>query len=108
MRPGHSCRLRCAVRANGFAFVNGYVPFDPETGKGVAGSIEIPARRTRDNLKLALEQAGSSPHKVSGQHLRCRRAGLRGRQRRLACSLTHHVRQTIGGVRVAIDCVALA
>ena len=29
-----------AVRANGFLFVSGYVPFDPETGKAVTGPIE--------------------------------------------------------------------
>ena len=29
-----------AVRVNGFLFVSGYVPFDPETGKAVTGPIE--------------------------------------------------------------------
>src|SRR6516165_9263611 len=39
-----------AVRANGFLFVSGYVPFDPKTGKAVTGPIEAQARQTLENL----------------------------------------------------------
>src|SRR5258705_7117733 len=53
-----------AVRANGFVFVSGYVPMNPETGKADLGSIEVQTRRTLENVKLVLEKAGSSLEKV--------------------------------------------
>ena len=53
-----------AVRANGFVFVSGYVPLNPETGKAELGSIEVQARRTLENIKLVLDKAGSSLEKV--------------------------------------------
>ena len=59
-----------AVRANGFVFVSGYVPINPETGKADLGSIEVQTRRTLENVKLVLEKAGSSLEKVGqSQHL---------------------------------------
>lgn len=53
-----------AVRANGFIFVSGYVPLNPKTGKAEPGSIGIQTRRTLQNIKTVLEQAGSSLDKV--------------------------------------------
>jgi 2-iminobutanoate/2-iminopropanoate deaminase len=53
-----------AVKAAGLIFTGGYVPLDPETGKAVLGPIEDQTRRTLQNLKLVLEQAGSSLEKV--------------------------------------------
>jgi 2-iminobutanoate/2-iminopropanoate deaminase len=105
-----------AVRANGFVFVSGYVPFDPQTGKVVTGSIEVQARRTLDNLKLALEQAGSSLEKVVKVNIFLADeqdfAGLNAVYRTFF-SKDFPARRTIlanliGGFRVEIDCIALA
>ena len=105
-----------AVRANGFLFVSGYVPFDPETGKAVTGPIEVQARRTLENLKLTLEKAGSSLDKVVKVNIFLAEekdfAGLNAVYREFL-SEDFPARRTIlanliGGFRVEIDCIALA
>jgi len=52
--------LSTVVRANGFVFVSGLPPIDPATGKMIKGDIETQLRRALQNVKLALEAAGSS------------------------------------------------
>ena len=105
-----------AVRANGFLFVSGYVPFDPETGKAVGGPIEAQARRTLENLKLTLEKAGSSLEKVVKVNIFLAEeadfAGLNTVYRQFFAE-DFPARRTIlanliGGFRVEIDCIALA
>jgi 2-iminobutanoate/2-iminopropanoate deaminase len=49
-----------AVVSNGFAFLSGQIPLDPETGQLVEGDINIQTRRVLDNLKAVLEACGSS------------------------------------------------
>jgi 2-iminobutanoate/2-iminopropanoate deaminase len=49
-----------AVRANGFVFVSGQIPFDPATGELLGGDIAQQTARVLDNLKAILEAAGSS------------------------------------------------
>lgn len=49
-----------AVRAGDFLFVTGQLAQDPETGEVVRGPIADQTRRVMDNLKLVLEQSGSS------------------------------------------------
>lgn len=49
-----------AVRAGDFLFVTGQLAQDPETGQVVRGAIEDQTRQVMDNLKLVLEEAGSS------------------------------------------------
>jgi 2-iminobutanoate/2-iminopropanoate deaminase len=49
-----------AVIANGFAFLSGQIPLDPETGQLVEGDIAIQTRRVFENLKAVLEACGSS------------------------------------------------
>src|SRR5213076_704224 len=44
-----------AVRANGFIFLSGQVPLDPETGELVRGTIEEEAARVRRNIGAVLE-----------------------------------------------------
>ena len=49
-----------AVRAGDLLFVTGQLAQDPTTGEIGRGSIEDQTRRVMDNLKLVLEEAGSS------------------------------------------------
>lgn len=49
-----------AVRQNGFVFLSGQIPLDPQTGQLVTGSIEEQTARVLDNLKAVLEAAGLS------------------------------------------------
>ena len=49
-----------AVRANGFIFVSGQVPFDPATGQIIEGDTARQTTRVLDNLKAIVEAAGSS------------------------------------------------
>lgn len=49
-----------AIRANGFVFISGQVPFDPATGQLVEGDIARQTVRVLDNLKAIVEAAGSS------------------------------------------------
>lgn len=53
-----------AVQANGFVFLSGQVPLDPETRQLVAGDIEEQARQTLENLKGVLDAAGCAPADV--------------------------------------------
>ena len=46
-----------AVKANGFLFVSGQVPFDPATMQIVEG-VEAQTRRVMDSLKAILTEAG--------------------------------------------------
>ena len=49
-----------AIRANGFVFVSGQIPFDPKTGELVGGDVAQQTMRVLENLKAILEAAGSS------------------------------------------------
>ena len=49
-----------AIRANGFIFISGQVPFDPATGQLVDGDIAQQTARVLENLKAIVEAAGSS------------------------------------------------
>jgi len=40
-----------AIRANGFVFVSGQIPFDPATGQLVEGDIARQTERVLENLK---------------------------------------------------------
>lgn len=52
------------VRANGWVFVSGQVPMDPETGEILRGDIESQTHRVMKNLAAVLEAAGSSLARV--------------------------------------------
>jgi 2-iminobutanoate/2-iminopropanoate deaminase len=49
-----------AVRQNGFVFVSGQIPADPQTGELVTGSIEEQTARVLENISFVLEGAGLS------------------------------------------------
>jgi 2-iminobutanoate/2-iminopropanoate deaminase len=53
-----------AVRANGFLFLSGQIPLDPNTGELIVGDVAAQARRVLDNLRAVLEDAGSGLDKV--------------------------------------------
>lgn len=47
-----------ALRANGFVFLSGQIPADPQTGALVTGNIQVQCARVLDNLKLVLNACG--------------------------------------------------
>lgn len=49
-----------AIKANGFVFVSGQIPIDPQTGEFVEGGIAEQTARVLKNLTAVLEAAGSS------------------------------------------------
>ena len=49
-----------AVKSNGFVFLSGQIPADPQTGELVTGSIHDQVVRVIENLKLVLEAGGLS------------------------------------------------
>ncbi|MFC5402776.1 Rid family detoxifying hydrolase [Cohnella soli] len=53
-----------AIAANGFVFVSGQGPLDPETDKVVEGTIEEQAVLTLNNVKAILEAAGCKMNDV--------------------------------------------
>lgn len=53
-----------AIEHNGFIFVSGQLPIDPETGAFPEGGVEVQTRQSLTNLKSILEQAGSDLNKV--------------------------------------------
>lgn len=52
------------IIANGFVFVSGQTPIDPQTGQLVEGGVDVQARRVLDNVRAVLEAAGSSLDQV--------------------------------------------
>jgi reactive intermediate/imine deaminase len=56
--------LSAAVKANGFVFVSGMPPFDHATGGMVRGDMAAQTEACLENVKTALEAAGSSLDKV--------------------------------------------
>ena len=53
-----------AIRANGFIFVSGQIPVNPESGTLVESNAEIQARQVLKNLEAIVTAAGSSLSKV--------------------------------------------
>jgi len=49
-----------AIMANGFIFVSGQIPIDPEKGEIVGTTVEEQAHQVLKNIKAILEEAGSS------------------------------------------------
>jgi 2-iminobutanoate/2-iminopropanoate deaminase len=53
-----------AVVANGFAFLSGQIPIDPETNQLIEGDVVAQTVRVLENLKIVLEACGSSLSQV--------------------------------------------
>jgi 2-iminobutanoate/2-iminopropanoate deaminase len=53
-----------AIKAGGFIFVAGEKGMDPVTKQIVPGGIEPETRRTLENIKAILEEAGSGMNRV--------------------------------------------
>ncbi len=53
-----------AIKANGFVFISGQIPIDPQTGELVSGSIEKETEQVMKNLENILLESGSSFDKV--------------------------------------------
>jgi 2-iminobutanoate/2-iminopropanoate deaminase len=53
-----------AVKANGFIYTAGQIPFDPATGQLIEGDVAAQTGRVMDNLKAIVEAAGSSLDKT--------------------------------------------
>lgn len=56
--------LSPVVRGGGLVFVSGLPPIDQETGELCSGEIALQTEKSLDNVKRALECAGSSLDKV--------------------------------------------
>jgi 2-iminobutanoate/2-iminopropanoate deaminase len=57
--PGPIGPYSQAVRANGFVFVSGQIPVQPDTGLVVKGDIGVQTVQVMKNLSAILEAAGS-------------------------------------------------
>ncbi len=66
---GRGVPISAAVRANGFIFVSGTPPIDPETGTFAREAIAEQTERCLRNLQHVLETAGSSLEKVCMVHV---------------------------------------
>lgn len=53
-----------ALEFNGFIFTSGQLPLIPESGELISDDIKEATKRSLDNLKAVLEEAGSSLDKV--------------------------------------------
>jgi 2-iminobutanoate/2-iminopropanoate deaminase len=53
-----------AIRANGFVFLSGQIPFDPATSQIIEGDVAAQTARVLDNVKAIAEAAGSSLDKA--------------------------------------------
>ncbi|MHA2426049.1 MAG: RidA family protein [Candidatus Thorarchaeota archaeon] len=52
------------IKANGFVFCSGQIPFDPKSGEMVSGSITERTRQSLSNVKGVIDASGSSMDKV--------------------------------------------
>ncbi|MBI3752726.1 MAG: RidA family protein [Deltaproteobacteria bacterium] len=62
--PGAIGPYSQAIKANGFIFVSGQIPIDPDTNDLVKGDIAEQTSRVLKNIKNILEAAGSSLESV--------------------------------------------
>ena len=56
--------ISAVTRGGGLVFVSGLPPFDLQTGQLVRGDIRVQTRQCLENIKAAVEAAGSSLDKV--------------------------------------------
>ena len=56
--PKPAAPYSSAIRQNGFVFISGQIPADPQSGELVTGSIEEQTTRVLENVSAVLEGAG--------------------------------------------------
>lgn len=104
------------VKANGFAYVAGQGPIDPDTGEIVRGNIRVQTARTLDNVRRLLEAGGlSMDHVVKTTVYLADIADFDAMTEEYRKHWPSHlpVRTTVavsglwGGIRVEIDAVAV-
>jgi len=49
-----------AIKVNGFLFISGQIPLDPETNRMIEGDFKTKARRILENIRQIVESAGGS------------------------------------------------
>ena len=47
-----------AIKSNGFLFVSGQIPINPDSGEIVEGGVDVQTRQSLENLKAILNDAG--------------------------------------------------
>lgn len=53
-----------AIKVGNMVFTSGQLGMDPETGEILSGDIKVETKRSLENLKAILEEAGTSLEKV--------------------------------------------
>jgi 2-iminobutanoate/2-iminopropanoate deaminase len=104
------------VRAGGFIFLSGMVSIDAETGERAMGTVASETRHILSNMKHMLESAGSSLEKVvkinvllydmlefDNMNRVYREFFPKDPPARTTCGV-----QLAGGLKVEIECIALA
>jgi 2-iminobutanoate/2-iminopropanoate deaminase len=106
-----------AVICNGFAFLSGQIPLDPDTGHLVDGDVAVQTARVLDNLRAVLEAAGSSLASVvkttvylkdMGEFAKMNEVYARYFPANPPARATVEAARLPRDVRVEIDCIALA
>lgn len=92
--------LTVATKANGFVFVSGLPPVQPETGAMLQGDIVAQLRQAMTNLELALVHAGSSLENCVMVTLYVSNAGFFG-------TINETYREFFPGMPPARTCIAV-
>lgn len=104
-----------AVIANGFLFLSGQIPLDPSTNQMIDGDIVAQTERVLENIKGALESAGSSLAQVvkttvfvkdMGEFAKMNEVYARYFSTDAPARSTVEVARLPRDVRVEIDCIA--
>jgi len=109
--------ISAAVKANGFVFISGAPPIDPETGKLVTGNIEEQTEAVLRYLGKVLAASGSSFEKVVKVTVFAANSAYFARINEIYSRYVHHQPPartfvTVGSwpmeFDIEIECVALA
>jgi 2-iminobutanoate/2-iminopropanoate deaminase len=105
-----------AVTCGELVFVSGQLPFDPDTGELVGDDARAQTRQVLDNLRNALEDAGSNLGSMVKVNVFIRKRSMWADMNDVYCEIvpaprpprtTLTVSELADGVFVEIDCVAV-